>query len=67
LFIIESQYLETGGLLKWCSGKKKKKKKKTLPANVGDKREAGLITASERSPGEENGNTLQGFLAWEIP
>ena len=40
---------------------------KNLPASVGDKREMGLIRASERSPGEENGNPLQEFLAWEIP
>ena len=32
---------------------------KNLPANAGDKRDAGSILGSERSPGEENGNPLQ--------
>ena len=32
---------------------------KNLPANEGDTGDAGLIRASERSPGEENGNPLQ--------
>ena len=34
-----------------------------LPANTGD---MGLMSGSERSPGEGNGNPLQ-FLAWEVP
>ena len=32
---------------------------KNLPANVGDIRDAGLITGSGRSPGEGLGNSLQ--------
>ena len=32
---------------------------KNLPANAGDIRDVGLIPASERSPGEGNGNPLQ--------
>ena len=32
---------------------------KNLPANAGDKRDAGSIPGLGRSPGEENGNPLQ--------
>ena len=32
---------------------------KNLPASVGDARDSGLIPGSGRSPGGENGNTLQ--------
>ena len=32
---------------------------KNLPANAGDARDVGLITGSERSPKEGNGNQLQ--------
>ena len=32
---------------------------KNPPANAGDKRDAGLICVSERSPGEGHGNLLQ--------
>ena len=35
---------------------------KNLPANAGDIRDSGLISGSGRSPGEENGNSLQYFL-----
>ena len=33
---------------------------KNLPANAGDTGDAGSIPGSGRSPGEENGNPLQG-------
>ena len=32
---------------------------KNQPANAGDRRDAGSIPGSGRSPGEENGNPLQ--------
>ena len=32
---------------------------KNLPVSAGDKRDAGLIPVSGRSPGEGNGNPLQ--------
>ena len=32
---------------------------KNLPVSAGDKRDAGLIPGSGRSPGEGNGNPLQ--------
>ena len=34
---------------------------KNSPADVGDARDAGLISGSGRSLGEENGNSLQYF------
>ena len=37
---------------------------KNLPANAGDRRNAGLTPRSWRSPGEENGNPLQNSY-WE--
>ena len=40
---------------------------KSLPASAGDKRDAGSISGSGRSPGEGNGNPPQYILAWEIP
>ena len=39
---------------------------KNPPANAGDKRYAGLIPGSGRSPGEGNGNPLQ-YFCWKIP
>ena len=34
---------------------------KNLPANAGEARDAGSISGSGKSPGEENGNPLQYF------
>ena len=39
---------------------------KNLPANAGDIRDLSLISGSERSPGEGNGNPLQ-FSSLENP
>ena len=37
---------------------------KNLPGSAGD---VGSFPGWERSPGEGNGNSLQGILAWKIP
>ena len=39
---------------------------KSLPAQAGDIRDAGLIPGSGSSPGGGNGNPLQ-YLGWRIP
>ena len=39
---------------------------KNLPASAGDTAELGLIPGSGRSPGVEDGNSLN-ILAWRIP
>ena len=39
---------------------------KNLPANAGDAGDVGSLPGSGRSPGEENGNSLQ-HSSWEIP
>ena len=39
---------------------------KNLPTDTGGARDVGLIPASGRSPGEENGNPFQ-YSAWENP
>ena len=38
-----------------------------LLANAADTRDAGLIPGLERCPGERNGKTHSGILAWKIP
>ena len=39
---------------------------KNLPANAGDAGDMGLISGSEKSPGEGNGNPLSVFLPGEF-